>query len=54
MLHHRAFLAAGTAALGCGAAFAQGQPPMTHIVLLGDSIFDDAAYVAGGPAIFHS
>jgi hypothetical protein len=27
--------------------FCQGQPPM-HIVLLGDSIFDNAAYVQGG------
>ena len=24
---------------------------MTHIVLLGDSIFDNAAYVAGGPDV---
>jgi len=26
---------------------------MTHIVLLGDSIFDNAAYVAGGPDVVH-
>jgi hypothetical protein len=51
MLHRRDFLAAGTAALGCSAAFAQGQAPMTHIILLGDSIFDNAAYVAGGPDV---
>jgi GDSL-like Lipase/Acylhydrolase family len=51
MLHRRGFLAVGTAALGCSAAFAQGQTPMTHIVLLGDSIFDNAAYVAGGPDV---
>jgi len=24
---------------------------MTHLVLLGDSIFDNAAYVAGAPAV---
>ena len=50
MFHRRGFLVAGTAALSCArtAAFGQGQTPMTHIVLLGDSIFDNAAYVAGG------
>jgi len=32
-------------------AFGQGQIPMNHIVLLGDSIFDNAAYVAGGPDV---
>src|SRR5690349_6873583 len=26
----------------------QAAQPMTHIVLLGDSVFDNAAYVAGG------
>jgi len=36
--------------------FAHGAPPgtfrvMPHIVLLGDSIFDNAAYVAGGPDV---
>jgi GDSL-like Lipase/Acylhydrolase family len=53
MIHRRGFLIAGTAALGCAptAAFRQGQTPMTHIVLLGDSIFDNAAYVAGGPDV---
>src|SRR5688572_16398198 len=25
--------------------------PVPHVVLLGDSIFDNAAYVAGGPAV---
>ena len=24
---------------------------MNHLILLGDSIFDNAAYVAGGPAV---
>jgi lysophospholipase L1-like esterase len=53
MFHRRGFLMASTAALGCAptAAFGQGQTPMTHIVLLGDSIFDNAAYVAGGPDV---
>jgi lysophospholipase L1-like esterase len=53
MIHRRGFLIAGTAALSCAptAAFGQGQTPMTHIVLLGDSIFDNAAYVAGGPDV---
>jgi hypothetical protein len=51
MLQRRDFIIA--AALGCTpiAAFAQGRKPMTHIVLLGDSIFDNAAYVAGGPDV---
>lgn len=26
---------------------------MSHVVLLGDSIFDNAAYVAGGPDVIH-
>jgi lysophospholipase L1-like esterase len=30
---------------------AQEKPPMNHIVLLGDSIFDNAAYIAGGPDV---
>jgi hypothetical protein len=53
MIHRRGFLIACTAALSCTrtAAFGQGQTPMTHIVLLGDSIFDNAAYVAGGPDV---
>jgi hypothetical protein len=24
-----------------------------HVVLLGDSIFDNAAYIAGGPYVLH-
>ena len=53
MIRRRGFLIAGTAAMSCVpiAAFGQGQIPMTHIVLLGDSIFDNAAYVAGGPDV---
>src|SRR5436190_15785975 len=55
MIHRRGFLIAGTAALGGAptAVFCQGQTPMPHIVLLGDSIFDNAAYVAGGPDVVH-
>jgi lysophospholipase L1-like esterase len=53
MLHRRALLLAGTAVLTCAPVLAQGQSPMTHIVLLGDSIFDNAAYVAGGPDVVH-
>jgi hypothetical protein len=53
MIHRRHFLIAATTALGCGptTVFCQGQAPMPHIVLLGDSIFDNAAYVAGGPDV---
>ena len=52
MIHRREFLlAAGASALGASQAYAQGQRPMNHIVLLGDSIFDNAAYVAGGPDV---
>src|SRR5258705_13095653 len=40
----------------CGVAMqaparGQGRVSMTHIALLGDSIFDNAAYVAGGPDV---
>jgi hypothetical protein len=54
MIHRRGFLlATGAAALGATSttAFSQGRTPMNHIVLLGDSIFDNAAYVAGGPDV---
>src|SRR5262245_46424068 len=53
MIHRRGFLLAGAAALGSmpTTAICQGQILMTHIVLLGDSIFDNAAYVAGGPDV---
>jgi hypothetical protein len=30
---------------------AQGERPVTHIVLIGDSVFDNGAYVAGGPDV---
>lgn len=51
-MRRRSFIA-GTAALGLSpvAVHSQGQTPVTHIVLLGDSIFDNAAYVAGGPDV---
>jgi GDSL-like Lipase/Acylhydrolase family len=53
MIHRRGFLMAGTAAVSFVpiTAFGQGQTPMNHIVLLGDSILDNAAYVAGGPDV---
>jgi hypothetical protein len=51
MIHRRGFLIAGTAACTPAAVFSQGQTPMPHVVLLGDSIFDNAAYVAGGPDV---
>src|SRR2546421_10336966 len=54
LFNRRRFLFAGGAAAVGGAAgptFGQGQAPMSHIVLLGDSIFDNAAYVAGGPDV---
>jgi lysophospholipase L1-like esterase len=54
VIHRRGFLfAAGAATLGemPSTAFGQGQTLMNHIVLLGDSIFDNAAYVAGGPDV---
>jgi hypothetical protein len=37
-----------SAALLAGAPLIQASP-MSHLVLLGDSIFDNGAYVAGGP-----
>ncbi len=52
-LNRRGFLfAAGAAVLGeaPGSASGQGIHHMNHIVLLGDSIFDNA-YVAGGPDV---
>jgi hypothetical protein len=29
----------------------EADAPMKHIILLGDSVFDNAAYVAGGPDV---
>ena len=33
---------------GCGPRLIRGGRPMKHIILLGDWVFDNAAYVAGG------
>jgi lysophospholipase L1-like esterase len=46
----RAFLVASGAIALAGEARAEGSV-MPHVVLLGDSIFDNAAYVAGGPDV---
>jgi hypothetical protein len=48
----RAFMAAtaGTLAIA-GTARAEEGSAMPHVVLLGDSIFDNAAYVGGGPDV---
>src|SRR6516162_724966 len=35
----------------CAAAFSRTDCAMTHVVLLGDSVFDNGAYVAGGPDV---
>jgi hypothetical protein len=43
-------IGAGSIAL-TSCAFAQESPSMPHIVLLGDSVFDNAAYVSGGPDV---
>src|SRR2546423_11720616 len=54
LFDRRRFLfAGGAAALGgsAGPTFGQGQALMNHIVLLGDSIFDNAAYVGNGPDV---
>jgi hypothetical protein len=48
----RALLTVGSGALFmAGAARAGEDPVMPHAVLLGDSIFDNAAYVGGGPDV---
>lgn len=53
----RAALGVSLAALACSHAGARsaggrsGATPAGHIVLLGDSIFDNGAYVAGGPDV---
>jgi lysophospholipase L1-like esterase len=48
----RAFLVATAGALvTAGIARAEEGPAMPHVVLLGDSIFDNAAYVGGGPDV---
>jgi hypothetical protein len=48
----RAFLAAAAGAFAVGgSALAEEVPVMPHVVLLGDSIFDNGAYVGGGPDV---
>src|SRR5688500_2323620 len=50
----RHFLAAAALTLTAGlptAADTEADTPMKHIVLLGDSVFDNAAYVAGEPDV---
>ena len=50
----RHLLAAAALTLTAGlptTADTEADAPMKHIVLLGDSVFDNAAYVAGGPDV---
>jgi hypothetical protein len=42
---------AGAPAAAQGAAAGPGAAPAGHVVLLGDSVFDNKAYVAGGPDV---
>jgi hypothetical protein len=51
---NRRTILAGMAALATAKALparAEGGPAMKHVVLLGDSIFDNKAYVGGGPDV---
>ena len=50
-LNRRSLLCGAVLAALPGPAAAQVVRPMKHIVLLGNSIFDNAAYVAGGPDV---
>jgi hypothetical protein len=43
--------AAASVLTGAQAPLAEDLPPMNHVVLLGDSVFDNAAYVGGGPDV---
>jgi GDSL-like Lipase/Acylhydrolase family len=48
----RMLLTAAAAAVDSGrAGQAEDVHPMKHVVLLGDSVFDNAAYVSGGPDV---
>src|SRR5215218_670055 len=52
ILPRRYMMTAATAALmGAKAGFAKDPSLMNHVVLLGDSVFDNAAYVSGGPDV---
>jgi hypothetical protein len=55
MPDRRTFLITTLAALSALAsgAEAEGNLSMNHVVLLGDSIFDNAAYVGNGPDVIH-
>jgi GDSL-like lipase/acylhydrolase family protein len=48
---HMMVTAAASVLMGAQAPFAKDLPPMNHVVLLGDSVFDNAAYVGGGPDV---
>jgi hypothetical protein len=51
-LFSRRAMLAGTAAAGlAGAQATAEEPALNHVVLLGDSIFDNGAYVGGGPDV---
>jgi hypothetical protein len=51
-LPRRLMIATTTVALmGARTGFAKEPSPMNHVVLLGDSVFDNAAYVSGGPDV---
>jgi GDSL-like lipase/acylhydrolase family protein len=42
---------AGAAHVAAARPAAKGESSMTHVVLAGDSVFDNGAYVAGGPDV---
>src|SRR5262245_58306337 len=47
----RQFFVTAGAAAAAGAACSSSQPGHMHVVLLGDSIFDNGRYVAGKPCV---
>ncbi|HJT14193.1 MAG TPA: SGNH/GDSL hydrolase family protein [Dongiaceae bacterium] len=47
----RAFMVAGTGALAITGKARAEEVSAMHVVLLGDSIFDNAAYIGGGPDV---
>jgi hypothetical protein len=51
LFSRRAMLAGIAAAGQAGAQVAAEEFPVNHVVLLGDSIFDNGAYVGGGPDV---
>src|SRR5215212_2210334 len=48
---HMMVTAAASVLVGAQVPLADDLPPMNHVVLLGDSVFDNAAYVGGGPDV---